>query len=236
MLEVHDLYGGYGEIEILHGVDLTVRRGEVVGLLGANGVGKTTLLRMISGLLRPRKGRIIYQGKDLVGVPPFRLLRAGIAHVPQGRHIFSEMTVRENLLIGLDRVKDRVNVEERLEYGLNLFPRLRERFHQLGGTLSGGEQQMLAIARALVTKPDLLILDEPSMGLAPVVVEGVFETIRRIAEDGTTILLVEQNATAALRVVNRVYVMETGKIVYEAEHVNEDELQHIKRVYLGLTE
>ncbi|ATY85236.1 ABC transporter ATP-binding protein [Kyrpidia spormannii] len=236
MLEVRNVVGGYGEIQILHGVNLTVHRGEVVGLLGANGVGKTTLLRVISGLIRPGGGQVLYQGQDLVGISPARLLRMGIAHVPQGRHIFSDMTVKENLLVALDRVRDRVNAGERLEYALNLFPRLRERYHQLGGTLSGGEQQMLAIARALAPKPDLLMLDEPSMGLAPVIVESVFKTIRQIAEDGTTILLVEQNATAALHVVDRVYVMETGTIVHQSERLDDSELQRIKEVYLGLSD
>ncbi|HHY67150.1 MAG TPA: ABC transporter ATP-binding protein, partial [Alicyclobacillus sp.] len=185
---------------------------------------------------RPGGGQVLYQGQDLVGISPARLLRMGIAHVPQGRHIFSDMTVKENLLVALDRVRDRVNAGERLEYALNLFPRLRERYHQLGGTLSGGEQQMLAIARALAPKPDLLMLDEPSMGLAPVIVESVFKTIRQIAEDGTTILLVEQNATAALHVVDRVYVMETGTIVHQSERLDDSELQRIKEVYLGLSD
>lgn len=233
MLEIEGLKSGYGDITVLQGIDLTVRQGEIVGLLGANGVGKTTLLKTISGLVKAREGSISYLGENLLRIPPAKLLGMGIAHVPQGRHIFSKMTVSENLQVGMDSVRKRVNPKERLEYVMHLFPRLEERLGQLGGTLSGGEQQMLAIARALVTQPQLLILDEPSMGLAPLVVRGVFEAIRQIAQDGTTILLVEQNAVAALDLVTRLYVMDTGRIVYQSDQINKDELENVKQVYLG---
>ncbi|WP_206808596.1 ABC transporter ATP-binding protein [Paradesulfitobacterium ferrireducens] len=233
MLEIEDLKSGYGEIMVLQGLNLVVNQGEIVGLLGANGVGKTTLLNTISGLIKSRGGTVSYLGQNLLRIAPTKLLSLGIAHVRQGRHIFAKMTVLENLQVALDSVRHRVNPQERIEYGLQLFPKLKERLHQQGGTLSGGEQQMLAIARALVTQPKLLMLDEPSMGLAPIVVQGVFTAIRQIAQDGTTILLVEQNAVAASDLVDRLYVMDMGKIVYETAQVNEQELEKIKDVYLG---
>lgn len=234
MLEIQRLVSGYGDITVLQGVDLNINEGEIVGLLGANGVGKTTLLKTISGLVKARGGTISYWGKNLLQIPPDKLLGLGIAHVPQGRHIFSKMTVSENLQIGLDSVRNRVNATQQLEYVMQLFPRLKERLAQQGGTLSGGEQQMLAVARALVTQPKLLILDEPSMGLAPIIVQGMFEAIRQIASDGTTIFLVEQNAMAALDVVDRLYVMDRGAIVYKSNQINEQELEKIKEVYLGI--
>jgi branched-chain amino acid transport system ATP-binding protein len=234
MLEIEGLKSGYGDITVLQGIDLIVNQGEIIGLLGANGVGKTTLLKTISGLVKSRGGTISYEGQNLLSIPPAKLLGMGIAHVPQGRHIFSKMTVLENLQIGLDSVRNRINSKERLEYGLQLFPKLKERLGQLGGTLSGGEQQMLAIARALVTGPKLLMLDEPSMGLAPLIVKGVFEAIQQIAQDGTTILLVEQNAVAALHIVNRLYVMDMGKIVYSSAKIDDQEFEKVKEVYLGI--
>lgn len=234
MLEIEGLKSGYGDITVLQGINLVVNQGEIVGLLGANGVGKTTLLNTISGLVKSRGGTISYLGQNLLRVPPTKLLSMGIAHVRQGRHIFAKMTVLENVQIGLDSVRNRVNPKERIEYGLQLFPKLKDRLNQLGGTLSGGEQQMLAIARALVTQPKLLILDEPSMGLAPIIVKGVFAAIRQIAQDGTTILLVEQNAVAASDLVDRLYIMDMGKIVYDTAQVNEQELEKIKEVYLGM--
>ncbi|WP_062234740.1 ABC transporter ATP-binding protein [Fictibacillus sp. FJAT-27399] len=233
MLEIQGLRSGYGDITVLQGVSLNVNSGEIVGILGANGVGKTTLLKTISNLIKTRAGTINYQGKNLTQVPPSKLLNLGIAHVPQGRNIFSKMTVAENLYVGLDNVKKRVNPQEQLDYALELFPKLKERWNQLGGTLSGGEQQMLAIARALVTKPTLLILDEPSMGLAPIIVRSVFNAVKKIAQDGTTILLVEQNAVAALNVIDRLYVMDMGRMVYESQEMNDNELEKIKEVYLG---
>lgn len=234
MLEIQGLKSGYGDIAVLQGVDLTVNEGEIVGLLGANGVGKTTLLKTISGLVKAKGGTISYLGKNLLQIAPDKLLGLGIAHVPQGRHIFSKMTVSENLQIGLDRVRKRVQAARQLEYVMHLFPRLKERLGQQGGTLSGGEQQMLAVARALVTQPKLLILDEPSMGLAPLVVQEMFQAIRQIASDGTTTFLVEQNAMAALDVVDRLYVMDRGAIVYKSNQINEHELEKIKEVYLGI--
>jgi len=234
MLEIQGLRSGYGDITVLQGVDLTINEGEIVGLLGANGVGKTTLLKTISGLLKAKDGTISYLGNNLLQIAPDKLLGLGIAHVPQGRHIFSKMSVSENLQIGLDGVKNRVHAAKQLEYALRLFPRLKERLGQQGGTLSGGEQQMLAVARALVTQPKLLILDEPSMGLAPIVVREMFQAIRQIASDGTTTLLVEQNAMAALHVVDRLYVMDRGAIVYKSNQIDERELEKIKEVYLGI--
>lgn len=234
MLEIQGLRSGYGDITVLQGVDLTINEGEIVGLLGANGVGKTTLLKTISGLVKAKGGTISYLGKNLLQIAPDKLLGLGIAHVPQGRHIFSKMSVSENLQIGLDGVKNRVDAAKQLEYAMHLFPRLKERLGQQGGTLSGGEQQMLAVARALVTQPKLLILDEPSMGLAPLVVQEMFQAIRQIASDGTTTFLVEQNAMAALDVVDRLYVMDRGAIVYKSNQIDERELEKIKEVYLGI--
>lgn len=233
MLKIQGLLSGYGDINVLGGVDLEVNQGEIVGLLGANGVGKTTLLKTVSGLVKARGGTVDYLGTNLLRTPAMKLLGMGIAHVPQGRHIFSKMTVLENLLVAIDSVRKRVNEKERLQYVYSLFPRLEERLNQLGGTLSGGEQQMLAIARALVTSPKLLILDEPSMGLAPIIVQNVFDAVRKIADDGTTILLVEQNAVAAVNIINRLYVMDMGSIVYSSSQITEQEMEKIKEVYLG---
>lgn len=235
MLEIKDLKSGYGDITVLQGITLSINTGEIVGLLGANGAGKTTLLKTISGLIKAKEGEISYMGENLLKVPPAKQLGTGIAHVPQGRHIFSSMTVAENLQVGLDAVKKRVNAKERMEYVLHLFPKLEERLGQLGGTLSGGEQQMLAVGRALITQPKLLMLDEPSMGLAPIVVRDMFEAIRQIAKDGTTIFLVEQNAVVALDIIDRLYIMETGNIVYQSEQMNEHELEKVKEVYLGIS-
>ncbi|AJY75418.1 ABC transporter ATP-binding protein [Paenibacillus beijingensis] len=233
MLNIQGLISGYGDINVLKGVDLTVNEGEIVGLLGANGVGKTTLLKTVSGLVKARGGSVDYLGTDLLRTPPVKLLGMGIAHVPQGRHIFSKMTVLENLQVAIDSVRKRVHAKEKLQYVFSLFPRLEERLNQLGGTLSGGEQQMLAVARALVTSPKLLILDEPSMGLAPIIVQNMFDAIRKIADDGMTILLVEQNAVAALDIVNRLYVMDMGSIVYRSSQITDQEMEKIKEVYLG---
>ncbi|WP_445492017.1 ABC transporter ATP-binding protein [Niallia sp. 03133] len=235
MLEINALKSGYGDITVLQGVNLSINEGEIVGLLGTNGAGKTTLLKTISGLIKAKEGTVTYLGENLLKIHPSKLLSMGIAHVPQGRHIFSKMTVSENLQIGLDGVKKRVEAKERLEYVVNLFPRLEERMNQFGGTLSGGEQQMLAVARALVTKPKLLILDEPSMGLAPIVTQKMFESIKQIAKDGTTIFLVEQNAVAALNIINRLYIMERGEIVYQSQQIDEKELDNVKEVYLGIS-
>jgi branched-chain amino acid transport system ATP-binding protein len=212
MLNIHDLHASYGNIEAIKGVDIEIREGEIVTLIGANGAGKTTLLMSICGKPRASKGRIIFQGKEITHLPMHEIMRQGIAHSPEGRRIFPRMTVRENLQMGAV-VADPAHFANDLERMLSIFPRLKERIDQRGGTLSGGEQQMLAIARALMARPRLLLLDEPSLGLAPLIVKQIFETIREINQkDGVTVFLVEQNAHHALKLADRGYVMVTGKI------------------------
>lgn len=214
MLEVKDLHVRYGKVPVLRGVSLQVQRGEIVAVVGANGAGKTTLLRSISGILRSAGGRILFEGKDVTSFSgAHRVARLGIAHVLEGRRIFPHMTVLENLEIGAYLRKDARAVREDLDRMFQLFPRLNERSRQQAGTLSGGEQQMLALARSLMSKPKLLLMDEPSMGLAPVIVDQLFEVIGRIGKEGATILLIEQNAQMALRLADRAYVMELGKMV-----------------------
>jgi branched-chain amino acid transport system ATP-binding protein len=211
LLQVDDIEVRYGNIRALKGVSFDVGEGEIVAMLGANGAGKTTTQKTISGMLRPTLGAIIYDGQRIDGIPAHELIRLGICHVPEGRHVFPRMTVSENLEMGAFRFK---SVDQKdMEHVLELFPRLRERFKQQAGTLSGGEQQMLAIGRALMGKPRLLLLDEPSMGLAPLVVAQIFDIIRQVNTDGVTVLLVEQNAAQALSLADRGYVMETGEIV-----------------------
>jgi branched-chain amino acid transport system ATP-binding protein len=234
LLDLRAVSTYYGQVHALKGLSLDVRAGEIVALLGANGAGKTTALRTIVGLLRPREGEIELDGESIVGVPPHRLVARGVALVPEGRHIFPNLTVRENLRMGAYAQADAVAVSdaERLIY--ELFPVLKERPTQMGSNLSGGEQQMLAIARALMSQPHLLLLDEPSLGLAPLVVRTIFRVIRELAERGVTILLVEQNAREALRIAGRAYVLETGKLVHSgssAELMRDDAVQ---RVYLGV--
>jgi branched-chain amino acid transport system ATP-binding protein len=211
LLQVDEIEVRYGSIRALKGISFEVGEGEIVALLGANGAGKTTTQKTISGMLRPTLGSIVYDGQRIDGIAAHDLIRLGICHVPEGRHVFPRMTVAENLEMGAFRFKsvDRAD----LEHVLELFPRLRERYKQQAGTLSGGEQQMLAIGRALMGKPRLLLLDEPSMGLAPLVVAQIFEIVRQVNSDGVTVLLVEQNAAQALALANRGYVMETGEIV-----------------------
>jgi len=212
MLKVEGLVAGYGGITVLKGIDLEVRKGEAVALIGANGAGKSTTLRALSGLLRPRSGRIIFDGKDVAGLGAHRLARAGLAHVPEGRAILGRLSVQENLELGAFGRRG-ARIAEDLARIYERFPRLSDRRRQPAGTLSGGEQQMLAIGRALMARPKLLLLDEPSMGLAPIIVAQVFDLIQEIRKDGTTLLLVEQNARQALRVADRAYVLETGRIV-----------------------
>jgi branched-chain amino acid transport system ATP-binding protein len=232
VLRVEDLHVFYGEIHALKGVALEVGRGEIVAILGNNGAGKTTTLKTISGLLAPRRGRIALEGEPLVGVPAHEVVLRGIAHVPEGRRIFNRLTVRENLMMGAYPRRD-AGVSSDLERVCTLFPRLQERLVQVAGTLSGGEQQMLAIGRALMASPRLLLLDEPSMGLAPVLVEQIFTTIADINRQGMTILLVEQNAAMALGVAHRGYVLETGTIALTgtADALVEDPA--VRRAYLG---
>jgi branched-chain amino acid transport system ATP-binding protein len=213
LLRIRDLCAGYGQTNVLHGVELDVSANEIVCLIGPNGAGKTTTMRAITGLLPPTSGSVSLEGRELAGASTKEIVAAGIALVPEGRAIFPALTVRENLRIGAYSRRREWNEEGELANVFDIFPRLRERQDQLGGTLSGGEQQMLAIGRALMAKPKLLLLDEPSMGLAPILVALVFDTIRRLAATGVTILLVEQNAEAALRIADRAYILERGRVV-----------------------
>lgn len=233
MLEVHDLHVNYGNIRALRGISLTVQEGEVVALIGANGAGKTTLLNTISGFYRPRQGNILFRGEAIQDLPPNAIVARGIAQVPEGRSILAQMTVMENLEMGAYSRKDPPGVKRDLSKILEWFPRLRERRNQLGGTLSGGEQQMLAIGRALMSKPQILLLDEPSMGLGPLIVREVFQIIVEIKAAGTTLLLVEQNARLALRVANRGYVMENGLVIFQesADQLLNNPL--VREAYLG---
>ena len=232
LLQIKNLSASYGNLEVVHGVSLHVCRGEIVGLLGANGAGKTSLLKSIVGLLTPRQGDIFIDGRPTRGQPAWRSISNSTVLVPEGKMIFADMTVRENLLIGGYHNPDRLM---QLEVVLDRFPRLRERINQLGGTLSGGEQQMLALGRALMCRPRLLLLDEPSLGLAPLLVKEVFCEILKMRDLGVTVLVVEQNVIATLQVADRAYVMETGEIILEGEA---SELMHnpeVKRAYLGST-
>jgi len=233
MLKVKDLNVYYGKIHAIKGITFDVKPGEIVTLIGANGAGKTTTLQTISGLLKAEKGIITYEDQDISKIKPFRIPALGIAHVPEGRQVFASMTVYENLMMGAFIRKDAKAIERDIEKIYTYFPRLKERNKQSAGTLSGGEQQMLAMGRALMTEPRLLLLDEPSMGLAPLLVDDIFEIIKTINKAGTTILLVEQNANKALRIANRGYVLETGKVKL---HGDADELltnEEVKAAYLG---
>ena len=234
MLRLENVEVFYGRVKALHGLTLHVEQGEIVTLIGANGAGKSTTLRAISGLLRPRTGAITFDGKDLVTEKSHDIVAHGVSHVPEGRRIFTGLTVLENLDMGAYLIRDRASVRQSLERVFGLFPRLEERMHQSGGTLSGGEQQMLAIGRALMSRPRMLLLDEPSLGIAPILVKEIFEEIRKInADDGTTILLVEQNANMALRLANRGYVLETGRIVLEDDAKALLDNPQVKEAYLG---
>jgi branched-chain amino acid transport system ATP-binding protein len=235
LLELRDVHTYYGQIHALKGVSLTVNEGEVVTLIGSNGAGKSTTLRTISGLLRPRHGDVLLNGRSMANIPPHQIVASGIGHVPEGRGVFPKLTVLENLEMGAYLLKDRSEFERRIHNVFTLFPRLGERMHQNGGTLSGGEQQMLAIGRALMQEPRIMLLDEPSMGLAPLLVEEIFNIVQRLnTEQKTTILLVEQNAQAALQVAHRAYVMETGKITIsgDAQELLRD--PRVIEAYLGL--
>lgn len=233
LLEVNDVHTYYGNIHALKGMTLNVDQGEVVTLIGSNGAGKSTTLKTISGLLNPKQGTISFSGKRIDQMPPDQVLKLGIAQSPEGRRIFSRMSVRENLEMGAFARKDMAGIKQDMERVLDLFPRLRERLSQKGGTMSGGEQQMLAIARALMSSPKVLLLDEPSMGLSPLLVETIFQVIRDINKSGTTILLVEQNALMALQVANRGYVMQTGKVVLGDTSENLLKSEMVRKAYLG---
>ncbi len=233
MLEIKDIHTCYGQIVALKGVSLTVEEGEIVALIGANGAGKSTMLRAISGLVRPRQGAILLAGKRIDGIPPHRVTALGVAHSPEGRRIFPGMTVRENLEMGAFLRPDPVAMKRSMERVFTLFPRLRERVSQKAGTLSGGEQQMVAIGRALMAEPRILLLDEPSMGLAPNLVDLIFDIIVDINRQGTTILLVEQNALMALSTANRGYVLQTGQIILQDTAARLLENQLIRKAYLG---
>jgi len=233
MLTLENIYVGYGAIEALKGVSMHVGQGEVITLIGANGAGKTTTLRTITGLLNPRRGRVLFEGDDISGTPTHKLVARGIAMSPEGRGVFANLTVRENLQMGAYLQKDKRKIAEDTERAFRMFPRLKEREKQKAGTLSGGEQQMLAIGRALMSRPRLLLLDEPSLGLAPLVVHTIFEAIDEIRGEGTTILLVEQNAHAALGHSDRAYVLETGHIVMEGPSKDLAADPRIKEAYLG---
>jgi branched-chain amino acid transport system ATP-binding protein len=233
LLALFDIHAAYGRIEALQGISLEVRHGEIVAMLGGNGAGKSTTLKTISGLIHPRSGRIELEGEDVTTVPAHRLVRMGIGQAPEGRRIFGRMTVLENLQMGAYTRRDRVEIAADFDRVFSLFPRLQERRGQSAGTLSGGEQQMLAIGRALMGRPKLLLLDEPSMGLAPVLVEQIFAIIRDINSQGTTILLVEQNAQMALQVASRGYILQTGKIVLADTSQALSENEQVKKAYLG---
>jgi branched-chain amino acid transport system ATP-binding protein len=232
MLEIENLHVYYGEIHALKGVSIRVAQGEIVALLGNNGAGKTTTLKTISGLLRPRNGQVLLEGRPIHALPPHEIVAQGVAQSPEGRKIFNRLTVTENLEMGAYLRAD-VGIREDMERVFTLFPRLRERRLQVAGTLSGGEQQMLAIGRALMARPRILLLDEPSMGLAPILVEQIFETVANINRGGTTILLVEQNAAIALSVAHRGYVLETGSVVLAGPAAELSEHPDVQRAYLG---
>jgi branched-chain amino acid transport system ATP-binding protein len=232
MLEVDDIHTFYGQIHALRGIKLTVAEGEVVTLIGANGAGKTTTLKTISGLLHARSGAVRFEGDEITRTPAHELVERGIGHAPEGRRIFSRLTVLENLQMGAFS-RRKVNIQPDIERVFTLFPRLQERTNQLGGTLSGGEQQMLAIGRALMSAPRLLLLDEPSLGLAPILVAQVFEKIREINSQGTTVLLVEQNALQALSVAHRGYVLQTGEVVLSGTADDLRQNETVRKAYLG---
>jgi len=234
LLDVEDLNVYYGAIHALQGISFSVEKGEIVTLIGANGAGKSTTLRTISGLLRPRRGAVRFRGDDITMTPAEQIVRLGIGHVPEGRRIFAPLTVRENLEMGAFTRSNSAEIAQSMERAFASFPRLKERINQLGGTLSGGEQQMLATARGLMSQPTLLLLDEPSMGLSPIMVEEIFRIIKEINAQGTSILLVEQNALMALQVAHRAYVLETGRIVLQGTAKELRESSRVREAYLGL--
>jgi branched-chain amino acid transport system ATP-binding protein len=234
LLELDNVDTYYGRVHALHAISLHIEEGEIVTLIGSNGAGKTTTLRTISGLTPAAKGRVRLRGKDITHIAPDEIVRLGIGHVPEGRRIFGRLTVRDNLFLGAFTRKDRDGVRRDQENVFKLFPRVKERLNQIGGTLSGGEQQMVAIGRGLMSRPRVLLLDEPSLGLAPILVDQIFDIIRDINREGTTILLIEQNASKALAVANRGYVLETGRIVKEGPAKALMESPDVQKAYLGI--
>ena len=233
MLTIKDLEVYYGVIQAIKGVSFEVNQGEVIALIGANGAGKTTILHTITGLISPKKGSVLFEGNELTKMPAHKIVSLGMAHVPEGRRVFADLSVYENLRMGAYTRKDKGEIEATLEKVYDRFPRLKERRNQMAGTLSGGEQQMLAMGRALMSKPKLIVMDEPSMGLSPIFVNEIFDIIRKVSAEGTTVLLVEQNAKKALSIADRAYVLETGQIVLsgKAEDLLKDD--SVKKAYLG---
>jgi branched-chain amino acid transport system ATP-binding protein len=234
LLEIKNVHSYYGNIHALKGISLSVEPGEIVTLIGANGAGKSTTLKTISGIVRPRQGSVYFDGEDLAQYSAHAIVAKGISQVPEGRGIFARLTVTENLQLGAYIHSNNKQIAEDMERAFNLFPRLRERRKQMAGTLSGGEQQMLAMGRALMARPKVLLLDEPSMGLAPILVEGIFETIQNINKEGATILLVEQNALMALQIGHRGYVIQTGQIVLQDSAKNLQTNEMVQKAYLGI--
>ena len=233
MLEVKDLEVYYGMIQAIKGISFEVNQGEVIALIGANGAGKTTTLHTITGLLSPKKGSVMFEGTDITKVPAHKIVSMGMAHVPEGRRVFAELSVYENLKMGAYTRKDKNEIEESLANVYKRFPRLEERRNQMAGTLSGGEQQMLAMGRALMSKPKIILMDEPSMGLSPIFVNEIFDIIQAVSESGTTVLLVEQNAKKALSIADRAYVLETGKITMSGNASDLLNDEAVKKAYLG---
>ena len=233
MLRVEDINVYYGAIHAIKGISLDVPDGEIVALIGSNGAGKSTTLRTISGLMRPKKGRIMYDGEDITGVPAHKIVGKGLCQVPEGRHVFANMTVLENLELGAYLRNDKDGIAKDMEAVFEKFPRLLERKNQIAGTLSGGEQQILAMARALMSRPKLLLLDEPSMGLAPLLVKEIFNIIKEINASGTTVLLVEQNANMALSIADKAYVLETGRITLSGTAAELASSEEVRKAYLG---
>ncbi len=233
LLKVDNIEVYYGMIKALKGVSFEVNKGEIVALIGANGAGKTTILHTVTGLLKPKSGNIIYNENDITKTPAHKIVTMGMAHVPEGRRIFSQLSVLDNIKLGAYTRKDKSEIEKTLKYVYERFPRLEERKNQIAGTLSGGEQQMLAMGRALMSKPDFILMDEPSMGLSPLLVSEIFEIIKAINENGTTVLLVEQNAKKALSIADRAYVLETGSIVLSGDAKDLMNDESVKKAYLS---
>lgn len=233
MLEVKDLHVHYGMIEAIKGISFEVNQGEIIALIGANGAGKTTILHTISGLLKPSQGTVFFQDREITRMPGHKIVSLGMAHVPEGRRVFAQLSVYENLLMGAYTRKDKEEIQNTLRMVYDRFPRLEERMNQMAGTLSGGEQQMLAMGRALMSKPGIILMDEPSMGLSPIFVNEIFDIIESVSKSGTTVLLVEQNAKKALAIADRAYVLETGNIVLSGDAEELMNNDSVKKAYLG---